>query len=135
MENAEPSSQTRRYPLAIRAQVLTLLFLNVSGADIQSYTGVPRRTQLLIQKRAKERGYNPDGDPRILDEYLVDGVRTGRPKGITQKQEDQVLANVRPDRSGKEKSSDVLAYEVGVSQLVHSKTSTSNARGTGMVRE
>jgi hypothetical protein len=33
-------------------------------------------------KKTFDRGFRPDIDPRILDSYVEDGRRTGRPKEI-----------------------------------------------------
>ena len=69
----------------------------------------------LIKKRAYERGFRPDQDSRILEHYVKDGPRSGRPKEITLEIEQCLLDSVKADRSGREKSSEVLAYECGIS--------------------
>ena len=46
---------------------------------------------------------------------MVDGERSGRPKEIKEDIENSLLANVRGSRSGREKSSEVLAYEADIS--------------------
>ena len=46
---------------------------------------------------------------------MIDGERSGRPKEITEEMEQGLLVSVRSDRSGREKSSEVLAYEAGIS--------------------
>ena len=51
----------------------------------------------------------------ILHLYIEDGVITGRPKEISRETETALLENVTKDRSGREKSSEVLAYEHGIS--------------------
>jgi hypothetical protein len=76
---------------------------------------VKKRTQSYIKKRAFDRGFNPDEDPRILESYVVDGDRSGRPKEISVEKEERLLSAVRKDRSGREKSSEVLAYESDMS--------------------
>ena len=54
-------------------------------------------------------------DPRIYDYYVEDGKSTGRPKEISVATEEQLLQSVRADQAGREKSSEVLAYECGIS--------------------
>jgi len=76
---------------------------------------MPPRTQLNLQRKALERGYDPNIDPKITEHYLEDGRHTGRPKEISLETEQKLLQNVRKDRSGREKSSEVLGYEVGIS--------------------
>jgi Transposase len=70
-----------------------------------------------MKKKAFERGFRPDQDPRILDYYVVDGPRSGRPKEITIETEQCLLNSVRANRAGREKSSEVLAYECGISSV------------------
>ncbi len=67
-------------------------------------------------KKAIARGYRPKEDPRILEYYIVDGVRSGRPREIREDKEEEVLFVVRSDRSGREKSSEVLVFFANISQ-------------------
>ena len=78
-------------------------------------TGIPRRSQTNLKKKASERGFDPSVDPRIVEAYVVDGARSGRPLEIKKETEDGLLANVVRDRVGREKSSEVLTYEAGIS--------------------
>jgi hypothetical protein len=79
-------------------------------------TGIPSRTILRIKETALKRGFQPDRDPRILESYVEDAARPGRPKTITPEIEEKVLASVTADRSGREKSSEYLAYEVNITR-------------------
>ena len=63
-----------------------------------------------------EAYFRPDEDPRILEHYVEDAKRSGRPKTITEAIEQKVLASVREDSSGREKSSEYLGYEVNISR-------------------
>ena len=83
-------------------------------AEMEKKTGVKPRTQRAI-KKAQDRGYNPDEDPRILESYVVDDVRPGRPRVISEDQKEELLSMVRVNRAGREKSSEVLAYELDIS--------------------
>jgi hypothetical protein len=76
---------------------------------------VKKRTQNYIRKRAFDRGFNPDKDSRILESYIIDGDRLGRPKEISVKQKERILLAVRKDRLDREKSSEVLAYKSDIS--------------------
>src|SRR5262249_9659042 len=82
---------------------------------VSQKTGIPVWTCRHIRRKAKERGFDPQKDPRILEHYVEDGYRPGRPKEITQEVENQILQSVRQDRAGREKSSEVLAYEADIS--------------------
>jgi hypothetical protein len=80
-------------------------------------TGVKKSTQSRIKKRAFERGFLPEQDPRILGYYVEDGARSGRQKETSLTNEQALLESVRADRSDREKSGEVLnlAYEQGIS--------------------
>jgi transposase len=104
-----------RYTLAQRIQCLTLLTEGFSAAQVEQRTGVKERQQRNIKKKAYERGFRPQEDPRILEAYVVDSERSGRLRVVTQNQEDALLATAQTNHSSKEKSSEVLAYEQGIS--------------------
>ena len=46
---------------------------------------------------------------------MIDGEKSGRPKVINKAKEAEILANVCKNRSGREKSSEVLAYKASIS--------------------
>jgi hypothetical protein len=60
-------------------------------------------------KKTRDRGYRPEEDKTILQSYLEDAIKTGRPKKISMETEAAILA------SANEKSSRVLAREHGIS--------------------
>lgn len=97
-------------------QCLTLLVEGFKADYIEQKTGVSERFQRNIRKRAYDRGFNPEQDPRILESYVANAARSGRPKEISEEKEEEILSAVRSDRSGREKSSEVLAYDAGISR-------------------
>jgi hypothetical protein len=99
------------YSLAQRIQCHTLAAEGFTQEHIELKTGIPPRAQAWIVKRAKDRGFRPDEDPRIVERYCQDGERSGRPQTITLEKEGEVLVNVRKDRTGREQSSKVLVYK------------------------
>ena len=105
-----------RYSMAQKIQALTLLAEGFSTAAVQQKTGIPPRTANRIRATAEKRGFRPAEDPRILEVYVEDRKRLGRPMAITEAVEQKLLANIREDNAGREKSSEVLAYEVGISR-------------------
>jgi hypothetical protein len=105
-----------RYGIAQRVQCLTLQVEGFSWKDIEAKTGVKQPAQSAIKKRAFQRGFRPEQDPRILEYYVEDGARSGRPKEITSEIEQRLLDSNSADRSDREKSSEVLAYECGISR-------------------
>ncbi|KAJ9220690.1 hypothetical protein DTO027B5_2217 [Paecilomyces variotii] len=103
------------HQIAARVQALTLLLMGVKPEDIRKHTGVPPTTQRSIQKRAFQRGYRPEENPLIKDEYVIDAPRSGRPRVITEETKKAIIDSVQKDRAGREKSAEVLAYEAGIS--------------------
>ena len=105
-----------RYGIAQRVQCLTLQVEGFLWKDIEAKTDVKQSAQSAIKKRAFQRGFRPEQDPRILEHYVEDGARSGRPKEITSEIEQRLLDSNSADRSGREKSSEVLAYVCGISR-------------------
>jgi hypothetical protein len=48
-------------------------------------------------------------------EYAEDAKRSGRPKEIIPEKEKAIIESVSKDRNGREKSSEILAYEASIS--------------------
>lgn len=71
----------RSYSFAQRIQALTLLTHKYNSAYIEWCTGVKPKAQTRILRTAQERGFDFIRSPLILDAYVVDGQRSGRPKG------------------------------------------------------
>lgn len=117
-----PPPRENKYSIAARVQALTLLYCTVGPASKQKYdwiylmTGVKPRTQQDIARKAKERGYDPQKDLRIKDEYVAESKRSGRlVTAVTEENIDKIISLVRKDRNGREKSSEMLAFETGIS--------------------
>jgi hypothetical protein len=104
-----------RYDTIQRVYCLVLITEGYSSQEIERKTGVKQRTQANIKKKAFQRGFRPDIDPRILTYYVEDAPRSGRPKEISIDTEKALLQEVRVDRAGREKSSEVLAYSQKIS--------------------
>src|ERR1700761_2019202 len=79
-EQAEGAARHgNRYSTAQRVQALTLLSLGVYKIeDIERWLQIPKRTLQRILKKAKERGYRPQEDPRILEHHVIDGASANR---------------------------------------------------------
>ena len=61
-------------------QCLTLLSLGYTAKQVETWINVNASTGNKILKKAKDRGFNPKEDPRILEHHVEDGRRTGRPR-------------------------------------------------------
>jgi hypothetical protein len=84
-------------------------------AYIEVKMGVKERLQRNIRRKAIERRFDSKEDPCILESYVIDGKRSGRLNKITTDQEEKLLSIVQNDHSGREKLSEVLAYETNMS--------------------
>jgi transposase len=105
-----------RYSIAQKIQALTLISSGFTTKHASKVTGIPEQTIRRVKQTALQRGFEPERDPRILEAYVVDAPRSGRPKTISEAIEQKLLANVRADRNGREKSSEYLAYELNISR-------------------
>ncbi|KAH6879868.1 Transposase-domain-containing protein, partial [Thelonectria olida] len=106
---------TRKTDVATRALIVTLKspLGGKTTAEIAEITGISIRTINSIYVRAIERGLDPNHRPLTLrDEYLRDADRAGRPKKQTDERRDEVIAKVRRDRYGREKSCADIAGEL-----------------------
>ncbi|OJJ62070.1 hypothetical protein ASPSYDRAFT_610823 [Aspergillus sydowii CBS 593.65] len=103
------------HPVELRVQILTLYGLGFKTLDIASYLEVAPRTIQDLIKKAKARGYKPEESLRVKKEYFEDSKRSGRPKEITPAIESSILQSISKDRAGREKSSEILAFEAGIS--------------------
>jgi hypothetical protein len=65
-------------------------------------------------KKGKERGYRPEESYRIKLEFIEDSKRSG-PVEINKTVQNSVISLVTADRAGREKSSEILAFEAGIS--------------------
>ena len=106
-----------RYNIAQRVQCLTLQTEEFSKTDIEKKTGIKRSVQTYMRQKTFERGFRPDQDLRILDKYVEDKARLGRPKEKTLEIEQALLENVKTDRTDREKLSKVLVYKQNISYL------------------
>jgi len=82
-ENPAKRSQrsANRYGIATRAQVLTLkVHTTLTNDQITAISGVQKSEIQNIMKRAKERGWTPEGRLPLQDAFFEDGKRTGAPK-------------------------------------------------------
>nr|KMM68929.1 hypothetical protein CPAG_05252 [Coccidioides posadasii RMSCC 3488] len=75
---------------------------------------IPSSTLYDIQKQAKDHGFDPKNDPQISLSYVEDASRSGQPKKISTK-EAGIIAFVTKSHSEREKSTEILAFEAGIS--------------------
>ena len=85
------------HPVVLRTQALALLAAGIPYKRVTEVTGIPHSTLKAIRKRAKDRGFNPKVDGRILEEYVKDGDRSGRPTEISEDTKAQLIRNVTAD--------------------------------------
>jgi transposase len=93
-----------------------MITIGVDIKVVEASLGLSRQTIQYWVKKARERGYNPAVDLRILPEYVEDGKRSGRPKKITDgSTEEAILEPVREDSNAQEKPSEIPTLEAGIS--------------------
>jgi transposase len=78
-------------------------------AQIVKDTGYIERTIYGIQKKAKDRGYNPSKDTKILLHYVEDAPRVGRPKKATPELEEEVIKTISKNSTTRELSTAKIA--------------------------
>lgn len=100
---------THKHPLSVRVQALALVTAGIPYSVVSQTTRIPPRTLQYLVKKARERGFNPAVDPRIMMEYVEDGKRTGRPKkgskpdassGSVAEQEESLESSVEVEMEG-----------------------------------
>jgi transposase len=102
-----------QYDVATRAQVVTLKGWGATNEQITAKTGVPERTIRSIYTRAKERGFDPNSNlPIVKDNHVADAPRSGRLSKQTEENKPEIIAKVRRDRYGREKSCTEIASEM-----------------------
>ncbi|CBF84331.1 hypothetical protein AN2628.2 [Aspergillus nidulans FGSC A4] len=99
------------HPNELRVQVLSYWALGIQPPDIAKMLQINVRTIWDMIQKGQDRGYNPAQSMRVKLEYVEDGKRSGRPKEISEATDMAVLASVKQDRNGREKSSEILAFE------------------------
>src|SRR5207237_5368163 len=102
------------YDLATRAQALTLKLEGKSATQIFQITGMSKTAQFELLKKAKSRGLNIEQSPmpKLLEEHLADGPRSGRPSKQTDEVVEAVIQQVRSDRFGREKTCKTIAMSL-----------------------
>lgn len=137
----------RRYSIAEKAQALALYQIGMNSVQIGRTLNLDDSTIRAWIRTAKSRGWEgaeaPLGDRRrILTQFVEAGTSPGRPKEVTKEIEEKVLASVRKDSAGREKSSEVLGYEAGWSSATvlrilkkHGLKNVKPTRKPGLSRE
>ncbi|KAI5304609.1 hypothetical protein KEM56_006270 [Ascosphaera pollenicola] len=90
-----------KYSVAFRVQALTLLTLGgKSLREVSDLLNIPQRTLSHMKATAFARGFNPDIDLKIKEEYVADAARSGRLKEISADMEQKLIDSVTMDRNG-----------------------------------
>ncbi|OJJ79518.1 uncharacterized protein ASPGLDRAFT_1040611 [Aspergillus glaucus CBS 516.65] len=88
------------HPVGVRVQAVALMAQDFDIQRVEAITGMSSWTIKRWVKKAKERGFNPEIDQRILTEYVEDEPRSGRPKEVTQSIEESIISSVKKDHIG-----------------------------------
>jgi transposase len=79
---------------------------------ITADTGYTESAVYKIQKKAIDRGYDPEKDKKILLAYIKDAPRIGRPKKCTPEVEEEVIKVISKNSTTRELSTKKIAYMV-----------------------
>lgn len=105
------------YSHETRTQVVSLVLVGkLTPKQVANIFNISSRTINKIIQRATERGYDPLVSPYIEKHHIIDATRSGRPKTISEATKQGVIDSVTKDRCGREKSTEYLAYEAGISE-------------------
>ena len=104
-----PNAQSINYNDGTRLQALTLAEYGIAAKIVTAITEVSRWTVSRLKQQARDRGYNFTVSKKLLLSYVSDAPRSGRPSVITPELESAILAVVRKNRYGREKTSFMLA--------------------------
>jgi transposase len=103
------------FPIATRAQAITMKNCGCSLDEIEKQTGIGRTKLRYIIREAKKRGYDPEKSLMLKDEYFSDGSRTGRPSKLSEEQIQTLIAASKTKQGEPRKTNAQLAKEFGVS--------------------
>lgn len=113
------SCRSARQSNTVKAQALALLFCTQGQRTEEKYKAVSEITHISISvlyrlvKKARIMGFDPDRDLRIEEDYVAPIKPPGPKRTVTSKaMEDRAISLIEKDRNGREKSSEVLGYQL-----------------------
>ncbi|OCK95484.1 uncharacterized protein K441DRAFT_716285 [Cenococcum geophilum 1.58] len=104
-----------RYGLATRAQAVVMKALGTPLKVIAHVTGISARHIGNLVKKVVENSWRADWV--LLDNHLKNKPGPGRKKTITPDLKQKVVNAVTCDRYGREKSTKIIACQIGLSIL------------------
>ena len=109
------------HTIGARVQALSRLEAKVHIDQVSELSGISKKHIYRLRKLAKERGYDPTSSSIIHEKYVADRPCSGRPKKITEELEKEIIAAVRKNRKGREKTSQELGWQFDLSDrsIVH----------------
>ena len=110
-----PNAQSVNHDDGTRMQALALAEYGVHHKIITALTKITKSSIYRYKAQARQRGYDPSQSRQLLNSYVTDAPRSGRPTVITPEVEAAIIAAIRKDRYGREKTSFMLAAEQGIS--------------------
>lgn len=99
--------------LSNRASILAFLSVGKTATEVAELLQIPVRTVRSIFARAVKRGFEPNHRPlEILDSFILDAPRTGRPRKQTDEVKEEPVSEVRVDRFDRENTYTDFAGEL-----------------------
>lgn len=113
------SHRSARQSNTVKAQALALLFCTQGPRTEEKYKVVSKITCISVTvlyrlvKKTKIMGFDPKRDLRIEKAYVALVKSPGPRRTVTtQTMEDRVISLIEKDRNGREKSAEVLGYQL-----------------------
>ena len=114
---ADPiASDPKNHDIGLRLQALAYAVAGMDFKMITEIIGISRAGIYRLQKKAKERGFDPEISKHLNVNCIADEPRRGRPKKITAEKEAQIVKAIEEsDRYGREKAAWMLADDHNIS--------------------
>ena len=108
---------TRPRDPATRAQALAIVQLGCPIEEIISTTGFDPSSITRIKKRAKDRGYDPEKDKKIIFVYVGDAAHASKPKRLTPEVEQEVIEAISKNSTTRQFTTRGIANLVRLQKL------------------
>lgn len=99
----------KKFDIAVRAQALTLYSKGVPFSEIEAVTGYRRSGFHQLRQRALDRGWVKGG--KIIEDYVTDVPRSGRPPKSTPEVQQEILDIMNRNSTTKGWTSQEIANE------------------------
>ncbi|KAI5805603.1 hypothetical protein DFH27DRAFT_480308 [Peziza echinospora] len=114
--SSKKQATKQSWEISQRAVAVACKAIKMKNSEITILTGMPERTIQSVYKKARKRGFDPSMSKVVLDAYVIDAPRSGRPP-ISDDIKKQVESKVQRDCYGRKKSCWQIGLELGISPM------------------